>query len=904
MPKVKSYTPSWLSKGSPGHNLFSPSIDASRASLSSPYTTKSKKKAPNGPKRTIARRGTEIFVANGKEIRWGDLVYLKETHGQNRAGFRLERESSVADGDAPDDDVENRGAGYRIIKTPVADEIRQLVISPNDNLLAILTSHTVHICLIPDPSHLSSEDTEPIRPKIWTLGPTTHVTSRSPIASALWHPLGVNGSCLITISKDSIVRLWELSLGDRWSFDSPTLSIDLKRLADGTSLDQDFTASTSATNTGFSPDSFEMEVAAACFGSRSSGGWNPFTLWIAMREGDVYALCPLLPSRWAPPPALVASLSVSIVTRVGAIEDDPTVSEPEKLLAQQQLAWMGEVDSQEPQLLDGSPGEPPIEVYTRPSKPGAVPRLQGPFELAAGLDNEDDIDSELTDILVIGSKVEADDLMFGEDTELELEETDREGLSLSLICLLSTGGQVKICLDLEGVEAQWLPPKSKSRLGRLLAMPDAPTLLTFQAMDSMNPVEASPDSWPVFSTDVMSRYSFYVTHHAGITYFSLSPWVFRLESEIQGAGGAGSEFRLGLLINSHNSTRERVFTQPSADISVPLAGCSAVGDPDIGYVVISATPYDPVVLIFDTPEADYTIIKEESPVREIEAPPPPQPLYSYEPRPPFQASHVFDQGSQLPMLIERLRTSRHKVVISQEVRLSPLTLQVLTEAHKILSEETHRLGVAASELFIKCTRMRAEMQDHLAKAAETKARIDKIVGNSHDGEGTDNDRIEARVSRAQTRQEELSRRIDSLRKSVMQHTKRELSTQERAWIDEVKGLNASVLGTTKETQRGGTAASKQVKRRLEEVTTLASEMLDEAVRLQKETGTGSEERNGRASVGGRGHREHTPSSSQDLRVPNEIRKAKIQTVKNLLAREEAMVAAVSSRLEKLQLNLQ
>ncbi|MBE3044676.1 hypothetical protein IMZ48_19365, partial [Candidatus Bathyarchaeota archaeon] len=332
----------------------------------------------------------------------------------------------------------------QILTTPVADDIKQLIISPNENLLAIATSHTVHICLLPDPSHLTSEDTNPIRPKIWTLGPTTHVTSRSPIASALWHPLGVNGSCLVTVSTDSIVRLWELSVADRWSFDSPTLAVDLKRLADGTSLDQDFTASTMATNAGFSPDSLEMEVASACFGSRSSGGWNPFTLWIAMREGDVYALCPLLPSKWAPPAALIASLSVSIVTLVGAIEDDPTVSETQKLLAQQQLAWMGEVDSQEPHVLDGAIGEPPIEVYTRPSKPGAVPRLQGPFELIASPDTEDDIDCELTDILVIGSKVEADELM-GDDSDYDIDESDREGLSLSLVCLLSTGGQVKVC---------------------------------------------------------------------------------------------------------------------------------------------------------------------------------------------------------------------------------------------------------------------------------------------------------------------------------------------------------------------------------------------------------------------------------------------------------------------------
>ena len=769
----------------------------------------------------------------------------------------------------------------------MADDIKQLIISPNGNLLAIVTSHTVHICLLPDPSHITSEDTDPIRPKIWTLGPTTHVTSRSPIASVLWHPLGVNGCCLVTVSTDSIVRVWELSVADRWSFDSPTLAVDLKRLADGTSLDQDFTASTSATNTGFSPDSLEMEVASACFGSRSSGGWNPFTLWIAMREGDVYALCPLLPSKWAPPSALIASLSVSIVTLVGAIEDDPTVSETQKLLAQQQLAWMGDIDSQEPYLLDGAIGEPPTEVYTRPSKPGAVPRLQGPFEFIASPDTEDDIDCELTDILVIGSKVEADELM-GEDSDYDIDESDREGLSVSLVCLLSTGGQVKVCLDLEGVEAQWLPPKNKSRLGRLLAMSDNPTLVTFQAMDSMNPVEASPDGWPVFSVDVMSRYSFFVTHHAGITYFSLAPWVFRLESEIQDAGGAGSEFRLGLLVDSHNSIRERLYTQPSADISAPLAACSAISDPDIGYAVISATAYDPVVVLFDTPEDEFALVKvedeeeaeeeEETPVREISAEPS-QPLYSYEPRPAFQVSHVFDQGSQLPMLLDRLRSSRHRVAVNQEVRLSPLTLQVLTEAHKMLSEETYRLGLAASELFLKCDRMRSEMTEHLAKAAETKAKIDKIVGGA--GEGSDRERIDERIGRARGRHEELAGRLERLRKTVTQRTKRELSTQERSWIEEVRAVEAGVLGTS-----AAVAASrnpnKLAKKRVEDVEALAAELLREADGVEK-----AAEAKGRSEV----------------RVPGEIRKAKVQQVRELLSREEAMVAAVSGRLERLQLGL-
>jgi nucleoporin NUP82 len=693
------------------------------------------------------------------------------------------------------------------------------------------------------------------------------------------------------------VRIWELSITNRWSFDTPQLAIDLKRLADGTSLDQDFSASASATNIAFSPDTFEMEVASACFGSRSSGGWNSFTLWLAMREGDIYCLCPLLPSRWAPPRALIGSLSVSIVANVAAIEDDPSVSEQEKLLAQQQLAWMGEIDSQEPQILETPLGELPIEVYTRPEKPGKVPRLQGPFVLDAySNENENDIDAELTDILAIGSKVEADELM-GDDPDYELEDTDTEGLSLTLVCLLSTSGQVKICIDLQGIEAQWLPPKNKSKLARMLAESDPPSLLLYSAMDSMSALESHADAWPVFSTDVTSKYTFYVTHHAGITYFSLSSWVFRLESEIADSS-AGSEFRLGLLVNSHNSLRERLYTQPQADVTVPLAACNAINDPDIGYGVISATPFDPVVLIFETQEDDYPLIKRESP-----SPTPfdereqSQPLYTYAPRPPFQVSHVFDQDSDLPKLLERLRSSKHRVAIGQEIRLSPLTLQILTEAHKILSEETHHLGLAVSDLFVKSHTMRDEMQDQLLKAAETSAKIDKIVGA--DGEGSDNARIEARIRRAQDRQRDLARRLEGLRKAVGRAGKRELSQKEMAWIAEVKGLETSVLAPSTADNKSAAAVAAILKKRLDKATNLSAELVTEAKQLIKEAdendGVAGEPLKG-ASPG----KGHGRTSSQDLRVPNEIRKAKLAHVKALLAREEAMVQAVSSRLEKLQ----
>ncbi|PMB73408.1 Nucleoporin NUP82 [Beauveria bassiana] len=891
MPKVNCYSAAWLSKNAPGHQLFEPSPEAARSrALASPYAGK---KTTLGPRRTIARRGTEVFVAVGKEIRWGDLAYIKEewsnNHPRERRGSnnRIKREDITLNmEDIPS--IEAFGglrtltSSVKTIKVPVADDIRQLIISPNTNLLAILTTHTIHICTIPDSSHLTSDDTAPLKPKIFTLGPTTHVTSRSPIMSAIWHPLGVNGSCIVTVTADAIVRVWELSTSDRWSFDTPTTSIDLRKLADGTTLDQDFSASTSATNKGFSPDSFEMEVAAASFASKGTGGWNPMTLWVAMREGDVYALCPLLPQRWAPPPTLIPSLSVSIVATVGSIEDDALVDENEKLLAQQQLQWMGDLDSQEPQIIDSATlGDPPVEVYTRPSRPGVTPRLQGPFDLVSDPETGDDLDTSITDILVIGKKTETEDLMIGEDDdyELDLDDSDQEGLSLAVICLLSTSGQVRVYLDMDNVQAQWLPPRTKSKSSKLFGEAKTPSLLAFQAMDTMAPVEVTEESWPVFSADALSRYSFFVTHHAAITFISLASWIFRLEGELSGDFEAGTDFRIGLLVNSQSS-REKIYAQPVADAAEPLAGCIVLRDPDVGYFLLSATPYEPIAVTFESPELDVVPVhRDASPEREREASM--APLHFYEPRPVYNPPHVFDQGSSLPLLLERLRTSRHKTVVNQEVKLSPLTLQIFTDAHKVLSDETYKLGVSAAEIFRRCELLQSELKQQVSKANEVKGKIDTIGGVDRDGE-TDNDMYERRISEAQKRQEAIAERVENLRKIVGKATTRDLSNKERAFMEEVRALDASVSGPTASEEAGDVRMqSQELWKRLESVKKLQSELVADVEALKKS---------------GQLEAPLTP----ELRIPQDIRRNKLQQVQGLLSRETALVDAVTSRLERLQ----
>ncbi|KAK8138192.1 hypothetical protein PG984_001572 [Apiospora sp. TS-2023a] len=841
MPKVKAYTPAWLSRPSPGHRVFAPAAGEPRPST---YSSSRSDISKTGPRRTIAQSGSQVFVAVGKEIRWVDLIELKEKWQEKdvrgRTDFRIKREDSNGlDTNELFDAAEKEDyAGFRTLTVNVAAEIRQLIISPHEDYLAVLTTHTVRIIAVPDLSHLTSPTNEIIKPKSWTLGPTTHVFDRSAVASALWHPLGVNGSALVTVTTDAVVRVWELSPSDRWSFDKSTLTIDLKKLADGTSLDQNFAPSNDASGRNFSADSFEMDVASAAFAGRGSGGWSAMTLWVAMGQGDVYALCPLLPSRWAPPPTLIPSLSVGIVGNLAAIEDDPDVSPAAKLLAQQQLDWMSDLDNQEPVEVDGPLGEPPAEVYSRPSRPGVVPKLQGPFDLELSVDAEDDMDIELTDIFVIGQKLDTDELMMGEEDELEVDDIDQEGLSLNV------------------------------------------------TLDTLKSMEMTTDGWPMFSPDVTSRYAFYVTHPTSITYLSLSPWVFRLESELRGESQSGLDFRMDVLVRGQTSTRERLYTSPNqGDDYLPLAAAVAIRDPDLGYFILSATPFEPIAVVFETPDDEFeTKIRSVSPIvhQEVDV----KPLDFYEPRPTFQPSHIFERNSALPELLEKLRTSRHKAIVNQEVRLSPVTLQVFTDVHQLLSEETHGLGAATSELFRRLESLQHELRQQITKAHEVKARVEAITGEDQAGDVASESSkasVERRLEAAKQRSGELSRRLEKMRKTVSKGTTRELSDKERAWVNEVNALDASLYGSDAPTA-DGPARLKHLGKRYDEAKALRNDLVPKAEKIAKPDGD---------------REDGSAASTPDLRIPSELRKAKLKQVQGLLERESALVDAVKSRLEKM-----
>ncbi|EHL01970.1 hypothetical protein M7I_1919 [Glarea lozoyensis 74030] len=529
---------------------------------------------------------------------------------------------------------------------------------------------------------------------------------------------------------------------------------------------------------------------------------------------------------------------------------------------------------QDPTIVESSPGDPDAEVYSRPGKPGKVPKLQGPFEFQlAPEESEEELDGLLSDIFVIGPKIDSQELMFGEEDDLEFDEADQEGLSIGIICLLTSSGRLHISLDIEGVEAQWLP-KSKSKISRRLL--NDPTLLTFQVLDTLKSGEVWAGSWPTFSTDVTSRYQFYVTDTSCITHISLSPWVFRLENELS-EGSVGTDLRVGMLARGDNTIRERVYTQPLKKGELALAASVLIRDPDLGYFLLTADQDGPKSMSFELPEEDDfeplqrtrspTFVEEES-----------KPLPLFEARDVYQPSRTLHQRSRLPDFLEKLRHTKYKRLLNESVRLSPATLTIVAEAHKILGDETHALGEEAALIFRSCERLQIELQSQIRKTREVVERVERVIGDDVDDGPIVNVRedVEERFDNAMTRQKELTERIDKLKRKAAQGITRELTEKERAWIEEVNTL-ATKIRLDDEYEP---AEEKGPQERFDEVMELKEELIAQV----KDASTEEQE-----------------DSKQDVQVPSGIRKAKIAQVMSLLDREAALVEGTKSRLERLSM---
>nr|POF07127.1 nucleoporin nup82 [Quercus suber] len=766
MPRVLAREPAWLARETPGFQLFRSADAASHQGHQITTTTY------EGPSRKIAYRagefGSELFVAVGKELRWSEVGMIKD----------------AAEEAAPADEALRKPV-YRVIKVTGTADIQQLLVSPSGEYLAVLTAHTCRVLIIPSSSHLQSRSSDAISPKSFQVGPTAHVNERAPLATALWHPLSPTGNCLLTVTQDSCVRMWELDKGNRSTFDEPSLAVDLRKLASAGTMRDDLGASKYGANRRFSPDDEEMQAAGACFGGAGMDdehGWAGMTLWVAMTEGDVYALCPFLPSKWFAPSTMIPSLTTSVMAKSRAMAGGD-VSGKERMVADQQMSWLSDVDEQDPIPGPGAQEFDTTEVYARPTHPGAIPKLQGPFCLSP----EPDF-GEITDIHVVAPKLD-DEALYDEDYE---DPGMKEGLSLGVVCLATTTSKVFVCLDTEGVEAEWLPMRRARSF--TLDDDDDKSLLLFETVD-LTVQGAEQNGWPTFTRSPIDRYEVFVTTPVGVHSLSFAPWVGDLEAELSSPADSGVEFRID---NVFLETATTNVDQPLRLPSEPdrrLNAAVAIVDSRLGYMILTCAADVPYLSVLERASASQSYAPDDTnPFLALPAP---------EPRAPYQPAEEFFRSSELPQMLKATNDSDPRGRLTKsELRFSPAVLKLMTDTHRILGDETHKLGLAAADLFRRCERMRAELEEQIRRVQEISSKVDKVVGEA-DGDNDDaspdtddapagNERIEQRLLQAESKTAQLNARTEDLRQKMKRLGGRELSVKEKALAKEVAMVQKTV----------------------------------------------------------------------------------------------------------------
>ncbi|KAK5412381.1 hypothetical protein LTR06_005351 [Exophiala xenobiotica] len=915
MPKVIGHTPPWLSRPSPGAKIFSDPAPESPASPSkhSSYIGSPPSADYQGPRRLVASRGTELFTVVGNKIRWADLAAVRDEWEENSHSGSSRFGLSRSGGDAPEQQA------YRVLDVSIYYQIRQIVLSPSGMFLAIATEHTVHIAVLPPSSRLRDHERSLLKLKTFQLGPTIHVIPESPLASVLWHPLAASTAttdCIVTVTAEAAVRVWELDRSNKWSFERPALAIDLRKLADGVSCDQDFEPSGFGKTRGFSVDDFDMEASAACFGGRGKDdedAWASMTIWTAMRNGDIYALCPLIPARWKPTSTTIPSLSTNAVSRMASIAGEDADMD-ERRAADQQYEWVQEIDNEEPFLLESTDSLGEFEVRLRPQNPSAIPRLQGPFAIQP---EDDAADMEISDIYVHAASIDERDLLAGEDDD-DFDQFTSHGVPFTTICVATTDNEVWFAMDLDGVSGQWLPKKGKSAFGVPSSDAKELTLIDTFALDDAG--ANAQDNWPMFTCDVAHNYSVFLTTSKQIYSFSLNDWITRLAAEMTGteAVDPGMRTRLETACDSQICITNRLLgvEDPTEMLSAP----TVVDDVSLGYLLLSATPSSAYSVVFDQAHLQASTNGPSSP--ELMATPasrqivavPEQPenndVETLPTRSPYVPAKIFYANHLYPIehLKQRLPPNLKRAMTENPMRLSPAMLEIMTVTHRTISGQSAELEKAAAELFRRCERLREELGGQVQQMAELAQRLQHLKSGEEvdeDGNVTAKKSVDARIRDAQERQAKLSARYETLRRKVgrVGSAKRELSSKEKTWIDEIDALGHDVgIGGEGEDDRNANA---RLDKRFGRVKQFAHELLEASKSVEQQQASAPESAPSPMSASMSASMSTTKSggsgtSSASFGVSSRLQKERIADVMTMVEREGAVIDAVMKRLERLK----
>ena len=356
----------------------------------------------------------------------------------------------------------------------------------------------------------------------------------------------------------------------------------------------------------------------------------------------------------------------------------------------------------------------------------------------------------------------------------------------------------------------------------------------------------------------------------------MESWIRRLENELCDAQDEGSEFRAKLVFEGARTVVEQSLTLPQD--SSPTVTCPvAIEDGNIGYLLLAIVDNEPQGVLLDTPEEGYGF---ESGTLSTSVIDPGAGQSLTVPRQAYHPPKELYQGSSLAQVIDQIVPQRRRASLKEEIRLSPANLELLMGIHRVLSKETHQLGLAVSDLFRRCERLKDEFRAQIYRTSQLAMRIDAVTG---DDEVPDDEnavvgsaRIDKRLAGVRDRQGELNAQYDRIRRKLASVGGGELSEKEGCYLEELDVMDRAL----EPSRRDESELDAPTWKRLHELKSLKEELKAQANDALK---------------GGKNERDQGPS----VKVPSQSRMRENEEVERLLEREIALVEEALKRLRGL-----
>ncbi|KIJ37458.1 hypothetical protein M422DRAFT_60999 [Sphaerobolus stellatus SS14] len=678
---------------------------------------------------------------------------------------------------------------YKILYTPnIEFEICQMSVNPTGKLLAVAGAHQVAVVSLPQ--NYRKLVTSRVDCRTIQVGQFYHATNTAaPLSKIEWHPWGKNGCTLLVMTMDGILREYDLSMDPEEPQQILTFMPERSH------------------RSSMMGDSSSRDFVSFCMG-KGKADWGPLTVYALTKSGDVWAMCPFLPSNATVPAAYIHALEYFVrakqeqATEATLADSAENGSPGPSLFAiyayqlKYAIALSKQISDSSATILPTSSRS--VNIHA-PSIMRSRPMRQGPFLLQPSphyLDGEEE--SEATDLVYID--VTGSSSLFLDDNGSEER--------LGALALAYSDGKVDVCLDVEKIEAIWEPAKHSGE--KLSSSDDLPSLLVYETIDlGLTGIISMDDSVhkeyqevlrlnrPVFMTDPIYQDVLYLYHSFGVHSLNMNGWLQPLVTSMR----QGVEQQVEELVTKNKGTeviRLLNTTSPQTKLPKPVYGLALPGDVYLSYSLYAVTssldasvreltlrikedPIDvkaePAVDLSSLPTAALDSIpeleaKEKSLVSLLAAEP-------YTPKPA-----VSPEGKQA---IKKIQEQAKKGASSGEIVITPDTLRHFANTVQAFQSQIRDiiLGTKASQDRVLVQDAEFKRQQHIYM--EIKGKLEHLKGENHK-------RLEERFEHAISEQRKLLARSDRVLQQLMDSTSPNLNEYEKRWFAELKRMKVDVLG--------------------------------------------------------------------------------------------------------------